>query len=372
MSSNHSVLSISSWFPTKDNPLLGNFILKHLKIIAEIQPTTWLIIEGVKNEAFVPFQTSHDGKLKIVRIQYIKSNRSFINYFQEKKILKKYLNENNKFSLIIGNVIFPKAYLFLAAKKTLNVDLIIIEHSAIYRETEYKRWNFKTKYLHKKAIRACKYIVAVSEFLKKEIEFIFPEANVKVIPNVVDDVFFKENHPQTSSTLKFLHVSNLDEKYKNVIGIFRSFKRLVDLDLKIVELLIISDIVSEEHLNWVKENHLENHIHFKGPLSSEGIAQEMSTSNALVHFSNYETFSCVLAEAMVSNLPIISTKVGILHSTNTENVIIVTDEESLFQAMLGIGETNQKKDRNNHEISIQFTRNYISTEFKKLIHQTQQ
>jgi glycosyltransferase involved in cell wall biosynthesis len=367
MSSNQSVLSLSSWFPTKENPLLGNFVLKHLKVISEVFPTTWLIIEGVMNDNFIPLETTFDGKLKIVRIQYRKSKYSFVNYGREKRILKDFLSKNNQFSHLIGNVIFPKSFLFLLAKKILKIELVIIEHSAIYQHSTYKEWNFKTNYLHKKAIQESKYIVSVSDFLKSEINSIFPNASIQVIPNVVDSVFYQVKRHPIENKIKLIHISNLDENYKNVFGIFRCLKRVVDKGVFDIELLVISDIVSKEHEDWVKLNNLENHIQFKGPLSSKEIAAEMSISNALVHFSTYETFSCVLAEAIACDLPIISTQVGILHSIDSPNITIVNDEESLFQALLDVRDKKKNFSSYNHEMKVQFTEHEIRLQFEKLL-----
>ncbi|MEO8590472.1 MAG: glycosyltransferase [Flavobacteriales bacterium] len=55
---------------------------------------------------------------------------------------------------------------------------------------------------------------------------------------------------------------------------------------------------------------LEDHVVFLGQLGPEDVANEMRNAHALVHSSDYETYSAVCAEALCCGTPVIASAVG--------------------------------------------------------------
>jgi glycosyltransferase involved in cell wall biosynthesis len=184
------------------------------------------------------------------------------------------------------------------------------------------------------------------------------EGNYRVIPNVVDTSIFNLTQADTS-VVRFLHVSSLIDKHKNISGILRSWK-------------IASDSNSSIHLSLGGDGPIEiwkheaiklgirpESIDFFGELSWQGIAQKMQESHALLMFSNYENLPCVIVEALACGLPVISTRVGgISEHISAENGILIEagDEIGLTKAIQELANSINRYDK-------QALRNYAVNHF---------
>ena len=75
-------------------------------------------------------------------------------------------------------------------------------------------------------------------------------------------------------------------------------------------------IVSDEDFSHLQKMALDlglkNHVQFEGPLSPEELGQQYSESHCFILNSHQETFSIVVAEALVHGLYLISSEVGIV------------------------------------------------------------
>ncbi len=99
----------------------------------------------------------------------------------------------------------------------------------------------------------------------------------------------------------------------------------------------------------VEEFGMERFVTFAGEVAPAYVSRFMHSADALVLFSNSETSSVVIHEAMASGLPIISTRVGAIPEiVNDTNGILVEprDEQALADAILSMmsGEKTFNKD----------------------------
>jgi glycosyltransferase involved in cell wall biosynthesis len=158
-------------------------------------------------------------------------------------------------------------------------------------------------------------IIAVSNFLKQDMERYFTKNNINVIGNHVDLDMFQPIEKKSESRTNFLHISTLDKNTKNPIGLLKACA-LLKKDKVDFKLTIICD---EDVLEWktlANDLKLGKQVEFLGPLKWEELAPYYHKADAFVLFSNYETFSIVLVEAMATGTPIISTAVGIAQNLN--------------------------------------------------------
>lgn len=108
---------------------------------------------------------------------------------------------------------------------------------------------------------------------------------------------------------------------------------------------------------------MEEFVTFAGEVAPAYVSRYMHSADALILFSNSETSSVVIHEAMVSGLPTISTRVGAIPEiVNDMNGILVEprDEQALADAILSI--MNGDKTFNRDEIrsaSRKFSYDYI-------------
>jgi len=156
-----------------------------------------------------------------------------------------------------------------------------------------------------------------------------------VLNNVVKSTSFYPAKERTGdiSNNRFLHISTFDDEHKNISGMLSAFSRLkTDFYLHIV--------TEGEELDVWKA--IENHNIPKGQcivqskLNTVQIGQAMRQADCLVLFSNYETFSVVLAEAWMSGLPAIYSQCGGLTEINNPDLgmqIKLRDESGLLNAL---------------------------------------
>jgi len=86
-------------------------------------------------------------------------------------------------------------------------------------------------------------------------------------------------------------------------------------------------------------NLLNNVISFENEKKPHEIAELMQQADCFLMFSNYESFSVVIAEALACGLPIIATDAGGISSELTNEygkIIEPNDEAALQEAMLNM------------------------------------
>ena len=100
------------------------------------------------------------------------------------------------------------------------------------------------------------------------------------------------------------------------------------------------DIVSDGNIEYAKdlskELNLDFSVFFHSTKTTNEIAEMISQSDALLMFSNYENFPCVIAESMMGGKPVIATNVnGIPEHVLKDNGILVEprNEDQLGNAI---------------------------------------
>lgn len=306
------ILVMSSWYPTKKNPFLGNFVKRHAELIASKYDVTVLKIESCTSISKTVFEKSEVGNLTEILIQYPHSSNPLTRWIRVRKAFELGVKQIRNVDLIHASNILSEGYQFLWAKKHFKKPLIITEHGSYYRSEKSSTWSLKEKQIIKQVFKQASLITAVSPFLKSEMQGVFPKIDIQILPNVVDDSIFKFKEKESSTKIKFIHISTLDERFKNISGIIEACHVLSqEFSAAEFELQVISD---EPYQSWqenVHQNGLDTYIHFAGPMNPIEIAENIQQATALVLFSNYETFSIVLAEAWSTGTPVITTPVGI-------------------------------------------------------------
>jgi glycosyltransferase involved in cell wall biosynthesis len=306
------ILIMSSWYPTKANPFLGNFVKRHAELIASKYLVSVLNIESNSLISEITIDVKKTENLTEVFVEYPSSSNPVVKWRRAKKAFRMCVQHIPNVDLIHASNILSKGYQFLWAKKHFKKPLIITEHGSYYRSEVSSKWSLKDKQIIIKVLKEAALITAVSPFLKSEIEAVFPNLNVEILPNVVSHEIFKFKEKEVESKVKFIHISTLDERFKNISGIIEACEILSqEISSNRFELQIVSD---EPYSKWeklVEQKGLANFIHFSGPLQPAEICEKIQESAALILFSNYETFSIVLAEAWATGTPVISTPVGI-------------------------------------------------------------
>ncbi len=311
------ILIMSSWYPTKKNPFLGNFVKRHAELIASKYKVTVLKIESNSAISKITIDQTEQGNLTEIMVEYPHSSNLILKWLHIRKAFKKGVKKIQKVDLIHASNILSDGYQFLWAKKHFKKPLIITEHGSYYRSEVSSNWSFKERLIIHQVLKKAALITAVSPFLKSEMERQFPKLKVQILPNFVDQSIFKFKEKEPKSKVQFVHISTLDERFKNISGILDACETLHKAG-NLFEFQIISDESFEKWQKIVHQKGLNDSVHFSGPLQPNEVASIIQASHALILFSNYETFSCVIAESWSTGTPVITTPVGIAQNLDKE------------------------------------------------------
>lgn len=337
MKSELNILFLCSWYPNKTNTTLGNFIQKHAEAASLYNSITTLSVHAFEgNDFFVDVQKNKE--VQEIRVYYPKPKFLFLaktrQYFKWRKALDlglSYLKTLNvRVDIVHVNVAFPMG-LFMK-NRFPGIPLLITEHASGLHPGPNSYSNLIIKRIVP-FYRSAQIVLTVSSNLGERI-YEISGVKCQVLPNVVDEHQFTVPE-KVDGKIRFVHISTCYEEAKNVMGIIRAIKKLLEIR-KDFEFHIISDGDTSSHNQFAKEIGVEHQIIFHGIQTTEEIAAFFKKTSALVLFSNFENFPCVIPEAWMSGVPVISTSVnGIPEFANSTNSLLIEkgNETQLVEAM---------------------------------------
>ena len=324
------VVHIPSWFPIPEKPLNGNFIFRHIESLGDDVRSVILhhVHEGftpetARNAELFPVKTHGMGKLALVR--------AYEAAFDE------LIREYGRPDILHLHVALPLGPVAVRLSRKHRIPLIVSEHWTGYLPMNRPQLSLPTRLILRHTFRNATHITAVSRNLLDNIAATVPAAARKpqtVVGNVVDtEMFSLSDNALQNGKKRILHVSTIENKAKNIMGILHAIQK-ISTQRTDFELNIVHDYENEEAMRFVRDNGLENTVHFLGRKTPEEIAALLRQSDFFLLFSNYENQPCVLLESFCTGTPVITTPVGgILEIADAENAVIVTpkDDEQLVQ-----------------------------------------
>jgi L-malate glycosyltransferase len=312
------VLVLSSWYPNRIETASGSFIRRFALLLSTRFQITVIFVRADNSIKQIEVVENHVGNLHEIILYYPKPkgllvrSRQLAKYKQSVDLALTYLKE--KPDLIHAHVSYPKGKEFEYVAKKLNIDYILSEHSSDFSENERKKWSKIKKQLIVGTLRKARMVLPVSSFLEQEMLRVEPHFARVVLPLPVNtSLFYPEKQPNSSRPYTFIHVSGLDEKFKNVKGIVEAFYR-VHQHQPNTKLVIVTDGDASEIKQFISKKECGAGIEIKQDLPHEKVALEYRNSDCFVLFSEFETYSCVLVEALASGIQIITTNVGVVKS----------------------------------------------------------
>lgn len=327
------ILILSSWYPTEEHPFLGNFVQRQAEVLSEFHSITVLHTVPEEGRKETEIKIADSNGIKEILVYHPKGSHFLSRRNNRLKALDSGFQQVKQPDLIHGHVLIPGGYLFAKAKDHFKCPLVVTEHASYYRPGRKNKLSLKERYVLQTVRKSADRLIAVSDFLKQDMQSLFGDREIKVIGNPVNTELFHPKDIAKHDFNYFLHVSTLDLKLKNVQGIIEAISLLVKKGYLEVRLKIISD---EPYSIWqtkVKDLGLSEYIEFEGPLSPFELVPNFQQASAFVLFSHYETFSIVIAEAWACGIPVISTSVGIAAEMNGELGYNVKDNDPLSLAM---------------------------------------
>lgn len=315
--SNKDVLFLTSWYPSEENSTLGNFVVKHAECSAEIADVTVLYAVSTHRVEDIQVKETMENSVRVIRVYYpkVKSKlpvfKSVLKMQKYKAALQKgYEYLGKKFDIVHLNVAFPAGLFALELKKKYNIPFILLEHWTGYlsHTNTFEESSIFVRKLHADVFKNASKVLVVSDHLGRSLCSLGLIDDYSVYPNVVDEeVFYPASTKKVSEEINIVHVSSFDEDHKNISGMLKAIanvNRPYKLNL-ITETKteFVEDVLSRFNIDL-------NKVLIKSRASSEEVGSTMRSSDVFVLFSNYETFSIVIAEAWMSGIPSIYTQCG--------------------------------------------------------------
>lgn len=372
------VLFLASWFPSRENKSLGNFVQRHAEAANQVSDVSVLYAVSSEKSTDIEFERNSINGIDTLIIYYpkVKSKLPVHRQIQSKKkyleVLKKgYHFLNKEFDLIHLNEAFPAGLFALYLKKQFGLNYVLTVHWTGYLDhtRAYKNLLFYKRILHKKIFMHASLVLPVSGHLGKSLKKLKLIKNYTVVPNVVNNhMFYPRTEIKENSINRFLHVSSFNNKHKNVVDMLKAFKGLQDEGQKFI-LHLITEGDAESVWKLIDDIGIEtSNCIVQERSTPEEIAKAMREADCFVLFSNYETFSVVIAEAWMSGIPAIYSQCGGLTEIKNTNLGVQVDKgnlNSLTNALMNFNLTQFDRQKIVEE-SKDFTVDQVAKNFSEI------
>lgn len=342
---NKKILFLASWYPSKENPTLGNFVKKHAEVANEVAEVDVLYAVSSNSVQKIVVQDEIVNKVRTVIVYYPKVQSQFPilkSYLKRKAFLEAlklgFKQLDRDYDFIHLNAVFPAGLFAKWIKKELSIPYFITVHwtGFLPQNPLFKNLPFILRLKYKSIFKNTESVLAVSDHLGKSLIKQGLIDKYQVINNVVSSDFFypNKNQMESDSSTRFLHISSFSDQHKNISGMLSVFSQLQ----KNFKLHIITE--GEEVEVWQaieRFNIPPDKCIVDSRKTAKEVGDAMRLADCLVLFSNYETFSVVLAEAWSTGIPVIYTKCGGLTEINNPDLGIqlsIGDEKALLIALI--------------------------------------
>ena len=349
-----NILHLLSWFPTPDDPTLGNFCVRMIDALPEACHSVILSVcdgkDMTKSYEIKEIAGAHHTHVQIhirpLKVNAIRKLKILRMYQVGLKYIKKRFFEPD---LVHLHVAYPLGQVALLWKRLFGYKYVLTEHWTIYQPQNQSVLVGRLKKKIVKIANNAELIMPVSLDLQRCMEGHGVSNRFQVIYNLVNTDMFTLRQPpcidsnRTSSAWndmqgskkQILHISTLRDEAKNFSGILRTIERLRQ-QRDDFELHVIHDYEAPEFKAFVKEHNLIDCVIFHGKKTSAEVAEAYRKADFFVLFSNFENLPCVIVEAFACGVPVLSTAVGgIAEIVSPERGILIPqgDEDALLQGL---------------------------------------
>lgn len=218
----------------------------------------------------------------------------------------------------------------------LSLPFLFRDKDIFYSHYAPRNFRLPRSHLHlywRLVMHKSKKVFALSNYAKSDINFAYGVKNEDIIVTYsgVDDAFFVNKNNFNKESFNLLFCGRLDGKHqqKGVDILLRAMPHI--LDNHDVHLTIIGEgNKKNEYVNMAQNFKIEQKVTFKGFIDPVLMPNYYKKFDAFLLPSRTESFGLVLAEAMASGLPVVSTKVGAIPEVvGTHGGILVDPNEPL-------------------------------------------
>jgi glycosyltransferase involved in cell wall biosynthesis len=329
-----TILHIASWYPNPHDSRLGNFVEEHLHAIHPLEPV--VVLSAFEH---THFEIKHTQlPFEHLQVLYPKKLPFISHYLALRKGYKILEAAGHNFQLAHLHVCWPSGMVFLGFLRKL--PFCITEHYSGYQKKRRAEWSKMAQFLALRVFNRAQTTAPVSQQLAQSLHDFGLQGPIKVIGNVVNtQVFGFQKALETGKYFRFLHISSLQQKTKNILGLLNAFESALQKD----SFLHLS-IGGDGDIDWLKAEVGRRkipslNIKMLPALSRAEVAKEMAGTKVFVLNSFIENQPVVLLESLCVGRPVIATAVGGIPEFIDEHKGLLIEpncDEGLCKAMLSI------------------------------------
>jgi L-malate glycosyltransferase len=340
-------LIIPSWYPTKESPVNGIFIFKHIQVISQFAKVMVLYatIASAKQVERLRIEEGGSNGFDETIVYYKASSSRLLNQFiLLHAFLKGFLHIKKKIGLptvVHNHVVFPAGLFAFFISKLFRIPLLITEHWSGYtpEDGRYRRMPLILRSLIALIFKEAKAISVVSSYLMRSLlynELITPKSKVLIVSNVLTkpNNFLGKKFKEKSAA-EALCIANLNDHEKNISGLIDAIAEVVKTFPEFI-LTLVGSSPEQKFFEQYAENRnlLNKNILFTGNIANDKVNDYYQANDFFILNSNFETFSIASAEALINGLPVIVTRCGGPEEfVNANNGILVQKNDSQELAM---------------------------------------
>lgn len=333
MTTRFKILWLPAWYPSRVDFLNGDFVQRHATAASKFVDI--VILSVVRDVSLISENTLIEVEEKEglnTYIGYYNSTRKnfilrkvILGFLYFKLLFKLYTiaeKHHKEFNLVHVHVSLRQGLFGLWLKIIKRINYVITEHNSWFMPigNTFFTKNFVLQKIIKTNFKYANAIQVVSKSLGSELMrgYSFVKTYT-VISNVVDTkLFFYDNKNHRKVVTNFLAINGNNSIQKNNDGIIRAFSMLIKNGYDCI--LHIAGPNDKGLKKIVDELNLNSTVKFYGEVSNSSIATLMQKVDAFIFFTRYETFGCVMAEALCCGKPIIASRLDVLQENLQENI----------------------------------------------------
>jgi len=205
------------------------------------------------------------------------------------------------------------SYHVIRAAKNIGVPFVMSQHASVFGQRQLSPIMLMQ---YRYAFRYVKRVLATNPWGERDYDYYGMKAQVTWLPNAVDTSIF---YPPLDRVREawLLHASQF-APVKRFPDILKAFREVYKIRPDAI-LQIVGDGVNRLSMEQLARELLpEKSYHFHGMVSKMALADLMRRSRGFVLPSEFETFGCVLIEALACDCPVLTTRVGGIPATVPE------------------------------------------------------
>jgi len=314
-----NVLFITSWYPSREQPLRGIFVREHAKAVALYADVVVLHCPEPDPNPGLGWQCERETDLALTQGITTYRSRYRISPLPKTSYLVYLWAALRAFRHIVASGFRPDvihAHIYEAGVpasligKLCGIPVVVTEHYSAFLRKSLTRGELRKASF---AFRSARWVLPVSAALQRGIEGHGIAARFQVVPNVVDVALFAPlaRQRETHDPRRLLFVGTLVP----IKGVSYLLQALVQLRQEHPDTSWEMDIVGngpqrEAYERQAAELGLAGSVTFHDAKAKSEIAAFMGRADLLVLPSLAETFSVVVAEALTAGLPVLATACG--------------------------------------------------------------